>query len=335
MFDVSRLRDDDSMVSHAERSECAAGAASRRRISIALRHLPGGEEISEEEVRKPPGPPVGRPPDMAPASVLGLRHPHGTKMRYLAGCRCLSCRRGNRDYERKLQRDRKLYGPNDLVSPERVLAHLRYLKTFGMGHKTVARHARVSKTSLAEIIWYGRKHIRRRSEARILAIQPTLETLPRNTNIPAAETVAKVHQLLKWGYTRRLISRDALGNASMAFQMGCVNGKTTATPVKKALAIRDFYELVLAMRRAWGEKRIRQRHYVYWKRERGRRPEIPTRDKLELRPFAVTYELNVMPIALKRVVNIRSAIRRQIGKMEREAANAGSEHVGQSAGRVV
>lgn len=38
-------------------------------------------------MRRPPGPLIGRPADLPPAKILGLRHPHGTKMRYMAGCR--------------------------------------------------------------------------------------------------------------------------------------------------------------------------------------------------------------------------------------------------------
>jgi hypothetical protein len=215
-------------------------------------------------------------------------------MRYLSGCRCWRCRRGNSEYEAKLKRDRELYGPNDLVSSSRVLAHLRYLQTFGIGHKTVAKHARVAKTGLAEIIWYGKQHVRRRSETRILAIQPSLDTLPRNINVPARETVERIHQLTRWGYPKSLISRDALGNYSGGLQVHSLKGKTSTTTVRTAVYIRDFYALILEMRRVWQEKHgpIPGRQYVYWKRHSGNRPHAPIASKLELRPFAQTYDYN-------------------------------------------
>lgn len=255
-------------------------------------------------MRRPPGPLIGRPPDLATAAVLCERnkHKHGTKMRYLAGCRCWRCRRGNRDYERKLQRDRKLFGPNDLVSSARVLAHLRYLHTFGLGHKTVAKIAKVSKTSLSEIIWSGRQHVRRRSEARILAVQPSLDTLPRNVNVPAAETKERIEQLVKWGYPKGLISVDGLGNDAAALQVN--RSKSSNTTVRTAVNIKKFYELIEAMRAVWQKKQpIPARHYVYWKASRrGRRPAIPTMRWLELRPFAVTYDYHQLwPKELKQV----------------------------------
>lgn len=261
-------------------------------------------------MRRPPGPLVGRPPDLPPASVLGLRHKHGTKMRYLAGCRCRRCRAGNARYEQKLNLARKLYGPNDLVSSERVLAHLRYLKTFGMGHKTVAKHAHVSKTALAEMIWYGRQHVRRRSENRILAVQPTLDTLPRSVNIPAKETVEKIKQLTLWGYPKSLITRDGLGNESMVLQVNQTVSRTTT--VRTAVCIRDFYNLVITMRCTWQKKwPIPPRHYVYWKS--GRRPEIPTIRSLVLRPFARSYDYHSLwPKELREVSRLKRQIRNQI-----------------------
>lgn len=266
-------------------------------------------------MRRPPGLLIGRPSDLPPASVLGLRHKHGTKMRYLAGCRCRRCRRGNAEYEARLARDRKLYGPNDLVSSARVLAHLRYLQTFGIGHKTVAKHARVAKTGLAEIIWYGKQHLRRRSEARILAVQPSLETLPLNVNVPARATVEKIQQLTRWGYPKALISRDGLGNKSIGLQIHSLKGKTSTTTVRTALAIGDFYALIVAMRRVWQERRraIPDRHYVYWKSRRGRRPASPKAKQLELRPFSATYDyLYLWPKELREVSSLNRKLRKLI-----------------------
>jgi hypothetical protein len=268
--------------------------------------------------RRPPGRRLGRPSDLPPASILGLRHKHGTKMRYLSGCHCWRCRRGNADYEARLNRNRKLYGPNDLVSAERVLAHLRYLQTFGMGHKTVARHARVGKSSLAEIIWYGKQHLRRRNEARILAVRPSLDTLPSSAKIPAGPTVEALRQLLRAGYPKYLVNRDALGNSVPGqLQIHSLEGKTSSIQVKTVIRIRRFHALVAAMRRVWQEHRgaIPSRHYVYWKRRPGRRPFAPTIAWLELRRFAVTYDYNyVWPKELREASSLNNRIRKAIQK---------------------
>jgi hypothetical protein len=205
-----------------------------------------------------------------------------------------------------------LYGPNDLVSSSRVLAHLRYLQNFGIGHKTVAKHARVAKTGLAEIIWYGKQHIRRRSETRILAIKPSIDTLPRNVNIPAKETLARINQLTRWGYTKTTITRDGLGNASGGLQAGlrAIKGKTSATTVRTAVNIQKFYDLIVSMRSVWQARRgIPRRHYVYWKSRRGRKAP-PTAGRLKLFPFAVTYDYNnVWPKELKEASSLHNKLR--------------------------
>src|SRR5882724_1444210 len=158
---------------------------------------------------------------------------------------------GNKRHGHKMNENRRLHGPNDLVPTDRVRQHLRYLQGFGMGHKTVAKHAGMAKTVLAEILWYGKKQMRRRGEARVLAIQPTLDTLPRNVKIPAAETIAKIQRLIRWGYPKSLINRDGLGLESVGLQVHSLKGKTPAVTVKTAVKIRDFFAKVETIRRVW------------------------------------------------------------------------------------
>ena len=179
----------------------------------------------------------------------------------------------------------------------------------------------VAKTSLAEIIWYGRQHVRRRSEARILAIQPSLDTLPRHVNIPAGDTVGRIQQLMRWGYAKSLISRDALGNKSVGLQIRALRGTLATTTVRTAVNIRDFYALIVEMRRVWQEGRgaIPKRQYVYWKSELGRRPAGPTANKLELRPFALTYDYNVIwPKELREVSALNNRLRKLYRAKRRE-----------------
>jgi hypothetical protein len=206
-----------------------------------------------------------------------------------------------------------------LVSSDRVRTHIIYLRSFGMGPKTIAKHARVAKTSLREILYDGRQHVRRRNEARILAVQPSLDTLPRNVNVPAKDTLDTIRQLIEWGYPKALISRDALHNDAPAMQVN--KTRSPNTTVRTAIAIRDFFALIVTMRRIWQEKRgsIPPRQYVYWKARRGRRPIAPTMNSLELRKFAVTYDYNYLwPKELKEV----SALNRKLRNLMRSKKEA-------------
>ena len=120
-------------------------------------------------------------------------------MKYMAGCRCWRCKRGNAAYEAELQRKRELFGPNDLVPVDRVRAFLHEMQKLGIGYMTIAKHVGVGKTPLGEILWpgkSGRNHIRRRTENKVLAYKQTLDTMPLLVKVPAAETVSKLKQLI-------------------------------------------------------------------------------------------------------------------------------------------
>lgn len=232
-----------------------------------------------------------RPSDLKPASVLGAKRPHGHKMRYMAGCRCLKCRVGNSKYKKKMAEDRKLLGPNDRVPVGAAREHLLMLQKAGMGHKTVHKHSKVSASLIGYIIWGGRRtrtHIRRRTEAKILAIQPTLELLPRLTKVPAGETVARLQQLIHWGYPKLLINCDAIGARTAGLQIHALKGTTSAVAAKTAIKVRDYFAKIVAIRDVWKKRRgrIPLRHFVYWKK--GRSGESIR--SLELRPFAVSYD---------------------------------------------
>ncbi len=262
-----------------------------------------------------------RPPDLPSVQQLSGNKPHGHKMRYMAGCRCWRCRAANAAYEQRLNENRRLYGPNDLVSTDRVRQHLKYLQQFGMGHKTVAKHARMAKTVLAEILWYGKKQMRRRSEARVLAVQPTLETLPRNVKIPASETVEKIEQMIRWGYSKSLINRDGLGLKSVGMQIHSLKRKTASVSVKNAVKIRAFFAKIEIIRRVWEEQfgSIPRGHFVYWKKGRcGCAPK-----HLELRRVSRGYKYHyIYPPDLKAAILASNKLRRayrERGKDEKHA----------------
>lgn len=258
-----------------------------------------------------------RPSDLPSVEKLSSNKRHGHKMRYMAGCRCWRCRAANSAYEQKLTENRRRYGPNDLVSTDRVYRHLKYLQQFGMGHKTVGRHAGVGKTVLAEILWYGKKQMRRRSEARVLAVLPTLDTLPRNRQIPAADTLTKIQQLIRWGYPKALISRDGLGLSTIGLQIRSLSGKSAVVAVKTAVRIRNFFNKIETIRRLWERAYgpIPRGHFVYWKKNRSR----CTLKVLELRPRSVGYKYYYLyPPELKSVIKLANQLKRACQKRNYE-----------------
>jgi hypothetical protein len=139
-------------------------------------------------------------------------------------------------------------------------------------------------------------------------------------NVPASDTVEKIKQLMLWGYPKALISRDALGNTTQGLQVQSIRRPhISTTTVRTAVYIRDFYRLIEAMRSAWGS--IPPRHYVYWKRRRGRHPETPAKKHLEIRRFAVTYDYTVLwPKELKEASSLAGKLKREIRERRKNDA---------------
>lgn len=250
-----------------------------------------------------------RPDDLPSIQQLATGKPHGHKMRYVAGCRCWRCKRGNREYENKIRENRRLHGPNDLVPVDRTRTFLQKMQAVGIGYMTIARHVGVGKTALGEILWAGKTthiQIRRRTETKVLAYQPSLDTMPQNLNVPAEETIRKLCQLVLWGYPKALINRDGLGHENSGLQIGRARSPTVT--VKTAIKIRDFYAAVEAVRASWLRCReIPRGHYVYWKNSK------PSRrfGDIELRSVSAAYNYHYLyPPELRAAIKLSNQLRR-------------------------
>lgn len=128
---------------------------------------------------------------------------HGTRSRYVAGCRCEPCAASNRKYASLRER----YGWADQVAsrwvePNHAHAHILWLRSQGVGLRTISEQSGVARSTLAKL---GRRNrISATSEARILAVQPA----PRRVD--------------GTGTRRRLQALIAVGwsGASLAARMG-------------------------------------------------------------------------------------------------------------------
>ena len=71
---------------------------------------------------------------------------HGTRARYMTGCKCLRCRAANSNYNTSRRAAIENGDFRGLVSAERVVAHIKKLSARGVGYKAVADAAGVSRT---------------------------------------------------------------------------------------------------------------------------------------------------------------------------------------------
>jgi hypothetical protein len=142
--------------------------------------------------------------------------PHGTRLRYLAGCRCMLCRAANSRYECERAAARRRGRGNGIVDASRARAHLLRLSRAGVGRDAVRHASDVSRTVLQGIAAGRKTMIRAETERRILAVDASARA--DGSLVPAGRTWQRIDELLEEGYTKAFIAR-ALGAKTPALQV--------------------------------------------------------------------------------------------------------------------
>jgi hypothetical protein len=141
-----------------------------------------------------------RPKGLASVEVLGSRKAHGSRLRYMAGCKCLPCRAANSNYETMRAARRKLGLWNGLVSARRARRHMLALSRAGVGRRTVQQRTGIADSVLFKIRSGQRKQIRALTEKLILGV--TKQDVRGSTHVPAGPTWQRIDWLLSEGFTR-------------------------------------------------------------------------------------------------------------------------------------
>lgn len=144
---------------------------------------------------------------LKPASELAEGRPHGTRLRYVGGCRCDLCRAANRNYERKRAAARAAGDWNGIVPSDCARKHLLALARQGIGTRSVAACSDVSRTILLEVIRRKRRKIRARTERSILAVTADVAR-GDNSLMSAKGTWRLINDLLDEGYTKTRIAQE-------------------------------------------------------------------------------------------------------------------------------
>jgi hypothetical protein len=157
-----------------------------------------------------------RPKDLPSIEILASKKPHGDRVRYMGGCRCVPCRAANSRYECRRAELRRCGLANGIVSARRTRQRLITLGRQGIGYKTVARAAGVSRTVVAKIRFGQRTQIRAMTEKRILDLGANL--IPASRLEDARPAWRKIHWLIENGFTKAEIARR-LGKTTPALQI--------------------------------------------------------------------------------------------------------------------
>ncbi len=151
------------------------------------------------------------------AKELAKNKPHGTRMKYLGGCRCLPCRGAYSQYETDRQREIRESGrKTGTVSASEAREHLIRLSKNGVGRRSVHHASGVSDTILHEIKLGRRKRIFAKTEHRILQVDETAKGAAGI--IPAGPTWKLINELLEEGYTKSYLAKR-LGRKVPALQI--------------------------------------------------------------------------------------------------------------------
>lgn len=154
---------------------------------------------------------------LRPVRELGLRRPHGERLRYMAGCRCLKCRCANSNYETRRAAARRRGEWNGIVDASPARKHLRRLSRRGVGYKTAADAASVARSTVAKVIAGERQRLRAQTVKRLLAVTPAAHA--DHSIVSARRTWRLIERLLEEGFTKRRIAQELLGPKAKALQL--------------------------------------------------------------------------------------------------------------------
>jgi len=176
---------------------------------------------------------------------LAKDKPHGVRMKYLGGCRCLPCRGAYSQYETDRQREIKESGrKTGYVSADEAREHLIMLSKNGVGRRSVHHASGVADSILHEIKLGRRKRIFAKTEHRILQVDDTAKGAAGI--VPAGPTWTLINELLEEGFTKSYLA-ERLGRKVPALQIH----KERVT-VKTAVTIERLYGDIMRNGRSEG-----------------------------------------------------------------------------------
>lgn len=174
---------------------------------------------------------------LKPVAQLAEHHPHGVRLRYLGGCRCLKCRMANSNYETSRLKARASGDWNGIVDAAPARRHIKKLSIQGVGYKQVAAAASVSTNITFGIRSGRRKRARARTVRKICAV--TVKCRGDGALIPGARAWQRIGKLLEEGYSKAEIAR-MLGYKTPKLQL-----RRDVITVKSDAAVAKLYRRLM------------------------------------------------------------------------------------------
>lgn len=148
---------------------------------------------------------------------LAEQKPHGTRLKYKAGCRCLACRAANARYETGRARSRASGNWNGLVAAEATRKQILKLSKQGVGRRAIAAASDVAEKVISRVRSGAQVKVRKSTEGRILAVSNQASSDGALTRADA--TWKQIRALLAEGFTKAELARR-LGYRFPSLQIG-------------------------------------------------------------------------------------------------------------------
>ena len=173
------------------------------------------------------------------AKELSENKPHGTRIKYLGGCRCVPCRSANSRYQSERKRQKKLGNWNGLVDASKARDYLHLLSENGIGRRDVCDISGVAQSVISKIYQGQRTNIRALTEKAILAVE--LDFIKDMSKVDAKPVWKMLSHLFREGFTHRSLAKR------LGYKGGINLGKKTKkVSAKKARKIEKFYSQIFA-----------------------------------------------------------------------------------------
>ena len=144
--------------------------------------------------------------NFASMRVRFAEEPHGTRHRYLSGCKCVPCRAANSRYSTERAAAQRAGDCRGFVPATLVLGHLKKLSKGGIGYKAVAEAAGIGKTTMQKIMTGRQQQLRKHHADRILAVDRA--AIADGALVPAGRTWTLLNKLLEAGYTKTSLAKQ-------------------------------------------------------------------------------------------------------------------------------
>ncbi len=169
---------------------------------------------------------------------INVQSAHGTRPRFISGCRCVACRAANARFRQRCRLVRRGGGGDRLVSSERCREHLRRLSSAGVGRKAVAQASTLGECTLKDIRTGKRPLIRQSTEALILAVDNNAAR--KGAQVEASGAWAQIDELIAEGFNRaHLALRLGMRTPKLQFR----RSRMTQANVDRVDA---FYRMIMA-----------------------------------------------------------------------------------------